>query len=158
MRQLRSAFMTTLGRSLALGAIAIASGWLGILISDHDVPISYQSMRPVEPEVRPGGLLRITHDAVRFRSCATKINRLIFDSENKRFVVPDLDFPYATLPVGPDTFLVAIRISPEASEGEATYRVLRTYICNFTHRLWPIRDGPYDMKFTIRGEPLREPA
>lgn len=136
-------------RITTLVAAGMLGGYIGFMASDRDVPIQYKSMAPTKEFVFKGTDLVIKHEALRRRSCATVVNRLIFDNHQERHVIPDLIFPEGLLPVGQDTFTVSITIPEKAAPGEATYRVVRHYKCNLLHNFWPITDGPYEFKFII---------
>jgi hypothetical protein len=140
-------------RSVTLISCGIVGGWLGWLASERDVPVKYQASEVLNSP-RPGETLRIRHQVWRDKSCATTVYRLVFDKDNDRFIVPDLEFSRGVLPLGADTFVVPVPISPQADPGPAVYRVMREYRCNFLHNIWPIKDGPHDHTFTIAAKPV----
>ena len=135
-------------RSVTLISCGIVGGWLGWMASDREVPVKYRSNEIVTTP-KPGDTLRIKHEVWRDKLCRTTVNRLVFDTDGNRYIVADLEFPEGVLPYGPDTFVAPVPISPEAKPGPAVYRAVRWYRCNITHWIWPIRDGPFDYKFTI---------
>jgi hypothetical protein len=135
-------------RAVTLISCGIVGGWLGWMANERDVPVRYQSNEVINSP-RPGEPLRVRHAVTRNKSCQTTVYRLIFDKEGDRFIVPDLEFAAGVLPLGADTFVVPVPISPEADPGPATYRALRKYRCNLLHWVWPITDGPFDYAFTI---------
>lgn len=135
-------------RSVTLVSCGIVGGWLGWMASERAVPVKYQATEIINSP-KPGEPLRVKHVVWRDKSCETTVYRLIFDKDNDRFIVPDLEFAAGVLPLGPDTFVAPVPISPEADSGPATYRVLRKYRCNLLHLVWPITDGPFDHPFTI---------
>ena len=135
-------------RSITLISCGIVGGWLGWLASDRDVPVKYQSSEAITVP-RPGEVLRMKHVVWRDKSCQTTVYRLVFDKDGNRFIVPDLEFPAGVLPLGPDSFVAPVPISPEADSGPAVYRAVRKYRCNLLHWIWPITEGPFDYKFTI---------
>jgi hypothetical protein len=126
----------------------IVGGWLGYMASERDVPVKYYSTEIVNTPA-PGSVLRAKSVVWRDKSCDTTIYRLVFDKDGRRHIVPDLQFAPGVLPVGNDTFVAPVPISPEASPGEATYRAVRRYRCNWLHWIWPVVDGPFDYPFTI---------
>lgn len=131
--------------AIAFGAIG---GWLGWMAQDRQVPVRYYTTE-VLTQPKPGMILRVKHSVWRDKSCHTTVYRIIFDKDGDRFIVPDLEFPSGLLPIGTDTFVAPVPISPEADEGPAVYRVRRQYRCNLLHYVWPIQDGPHDIQFTI---------
>lgn len=135
-------------RSITLVSCGVIGGWLGYMASDRQTPVKYYSAEVVN-EPKPGETLRLAHIVWRDRSCKSTIHRLIFDSSNRRHVIPDLEFPAGILPVGHDAFIAPIPIPLETSPGHAIYRVHREYRCNPTHWLFPIEDGPRDIQFTV---------
>lgn len=135
-------------RSVTLISCGIVGGWLGYLASERDVPVKYQGTEILNSP-QPGEVLRIRHAVWRDKSCATAVYRLIFDKDQHRFIVPDLDFPVGVLPLGADTFVVPVPVSSQAEPGPATYRAVRYYRCNWVHWVFPIREGPIDYAFTI---------
>lgn len=135
-------------RSVTLISCGIVGGWLGWMASERAIPVKYQSSEIVT-QPAPGEILRVKHVVWRDKSCLTTVYRLIFDKENHRFIVPDLEFGDGVLPLGADTFVVPVPISPEAEPGPATYRAMRKYRCNLLHWIWPITDGPHDYPFVI---------
>lgn len=135
-------------RSVTLISCGIVGGWLGVMASERHVPVKFQSSEVLN-EPRPGEVLRIKHTVRRDKSCRTTVHRLIFDKDGDRFIVPDLEFAAGVLPLGPDTFVVPIPISPEADPGPSIYRAVHTYRCNQLHWLFPIEPQPTDYRFTI---------
>lgn len=140
-------------RSITLVSCGVIGGWLGWMASERDVPVGYH-LSEIVNSPRPGETLRIKHIVTRYKSCHTNVYRIIFDREGRRFVVtPDLEFPAGLLPLGSDTFIAPVGVSPEASPGPATYRAVREYRCNLLHYIFPIKDGPFDYPFTIAPNP-----
>ena len=135
-------------RGATLLSCGIVGGWLGVMASDRTAPVRYHS-NEVMNSPAPGMTLRVKSTIYRERSCYTTVYRLIFDLEGHRLIVPDLEFPAGVLPIGNDTFVAPVPISPEAAPGPATYRVVRKYRCNLLHRIFPIEEGPFDLAFTI---------
>lgn len=135
-------------RAITLISCGIIGGWLGWMANERHVPVKYQSSEVVNSP-KPGEALRVRHVVWRDKSCQTTVYRLIFDRDSDRFIIPDLEFAANVLPLGADTFIVPMPISPAADPGPATYRVLRRYRCNLLHWIWPIMDGPFDYPFVI---------
>ncbi len=135
-------------RAVTFVICGLIGGWLGYMASERQSPVRYYSNEVTNSPKRSENL-RVRHHVWRAQSCHTTVYRLIFDKDGHRFVVPDLVFPAGVLPLGDDTFVASVPISPEAEEGIAVYRVVRKYRCNLLHWIWPIEDGPHDLAFKI---------
>jgi hypothetical protein len=134
-------------RSVTLISCGIVGGWLGSMASDRHPPVKFYSNEIVNSP-HPGEPLRVRSVVWRDRACHTTVHRLIFDKDD-RFVIPDVVFAAGTLPLGDDSFIVPIPISPVADPGPAIYRTVHAYRCNPLHWIWPITVGPIDHQFTI---------
>lgn len=135
-------------RSITLISCGIVGGWLGWMASQRDLPVRFLSSEVLNSPV-PGETMRIKHVVWRDKSCRTTVNRIVFDKDGDRFIVPDLEFPAGILPLGSDTFVVPIPTSPAADPGPAIYRTVHTYRCNLLHWIWPIVTGAVEHQFTI---------
>jgi hypothetical protein len=135
-------------RAATLVSCGVIGGWLGWMASDRNLPVKYYSTEIVNSP-SPGDTLRVKHVIWRDRSCDTVIYRLIFDHNDRRYIVPDLEFATGVLPLGHDTFVAPVPVSPEAAPGPAIYRAVRRYRCNWVHWIFPIMDGPFNYPFTI---------
>lgn len=135
-------------RGITLVSCGIVGGWLGWMASDRSLPVKYYTTDIVNSPA-PGETLRVRHSIWRDRSCDTVVFRLIFDQNERRYIVPELEFAAGVLPLGSDTFVAPVPISPEAAPGPAKYRAVRRYRCNWLHWIWPVYDGPFDYPFTI---------
>lgn len=135
-------------RSITLISCGIVGGWLGWMASERHPPVKWQGTEVLNSP-KPGELLRVKHTIWRDKNCRTTVHRLVFDKDGDRFIIPDLDFASGVLPLGADTFVVPISVSPEADPGPAIYRAVHVYRCNLTHWIWPIEPPPTDIQFTI---------
>lgn len=135
-------------RGITLVSCGVVGGWLGWMASDRTVPVKYYSTEIINSPAS-GESLRVKHVIWRDKSCDTVIYRLVFDKDGRRYIVPELEFATGVLPLGNDTFVAPVPISPEAAPGLATYRALRRYRCNWLHWVFPIMDGPFDYPFLI---------
>src|ERR1043166_8242236 len=94
-------------RGITLISCGIVGGWLGFMASDREPPVKHRANEIINSP-KPGEVLRIRHLVWRDRSCKTTVNRLVFDKDNDRFIVPDLEFSEGVLPLGADTFVAPI--------------------------------------------------
>lgn len=136
-------------QGLVLLVIGGVSAIVGLWVQDTSPPIAPMSVTPVQSIVAPGETLRIRYDVERYRSCASRIDRILLDSDKIRFTLEDLDYAAAPGPLGRDTFITDVPIPRGFSQGPAVYRVITRYECNLLHRVWPIvlmRDIPFEVR------------
>lgn len=128
----------------------------GVMVADRAVPTTVLSSTVLTPEVAQGGLLRIDYQVYRLRTCRVLIERVIFDGEGNRVILPDVDFESAG-PVGVDHYVSPTVVPLAAAVGKAKYRVTLSYYCNVIHRLfWPIVDVRPDLEFYITPAKVKE--
>lgn len=139
-------------QGLVLLVIGGISGVLGLWVQDTSPPLASLQVAPVQKIVAPGETLKIRYEVERYRSCASRIDRILLDSERIRFTLEDLDYAAAPGPLGRDTFVTDVPIPRAFSQGPAIYRVISRYECNLLHRLWPIV-LTRDIAFEVRGPP-----
>lgn len=144
-----------LWKASVLLSVAIVGGTLGTWLVDRTPPTSVSSVRVLNPEVTPGGVLHVQYNVYRTRSCKTVVERVLYDSQRIRTVLQDLVFEASPGPMGPDEYISNIPIPKDANLGEANYRASTTYRCNLLHELWPITLLTADVRFDIVGT-LRE--
>jgi hypothetical protein len=141
-------------------ALAVIGGYVGFQIADQEPPVIASNMR-IEPNPAPAGDRHVRRkiDFYRTRSCETHVSQMIFAGPggSQRFVLPDLNFPGQSLPLGQDSASVPILIPASAPPGPAIHRAINVYRCNWLHRWFPIRAAPRDIHFTIAG-PADKPA
>lgn len=130
--------------------VSVLGGWLGYSATDRALPTVILEMHAEREVVAPGDQQRFRYKAYRLRTCYVHVDRFIFDAEGVRHVLMPLDFAPGILPVGEDSYSVPANVPLTAAEGPAMYRTVQTYECNFMHRIWPMVDGPRDIRFTIR--------
>lgn len=136
-------------RITAIVGVGLFAGWVGYELSDRSVPTIVYSKVAEPKAVRPGDHIRFIYTALRLRSCATHVDRLLFTADGKRHVIMPLEFVRGTLPIGTDNFTTEITVPMIASPGEAIYRTVNSYECNWTQSIWPIVDAPRDIVFEI---------
>lgn len=103
---------------------------------------------------KPGETLTVEYEVFRIRQCAALIERTIFDGQNGRHLLPELERLSAG-PIGHDSYRVMPRIPENAEPGPSRYRVTIAYRCNPLHTVWPITALAADMAFRI--EPKNGP-
>ena len=131
---------------------------MGVMVSDRGSPVTVLSSQVMTPLVAQGGILKVNYRVYRLRSCRALLERVIFDGEGNRIILPDVDFESAG-PVGADEYTAPTIVPLAAATGPARYRVTITYQCNVIHRLaWPIVDVRPDLNFTITPAKTKESA
>lgn len=136
-------------RATVLGVVSIAGGWVGLDMSQRDVPTVIRSMGAVNAEVPRGGSAEVYYNALRKESCNTHINRFLFDAVGHRLVIGEFQFPAGALPIGEDRYMTRFTVPQDTALGQATYRTINTYKCNAVHWIWPVVDTPRDIPFKI---------
>jgi hypothetical protein len=120
---------------LIAGMIAATLGrWVG----DNGSPTQVISSRLLTPVVAPGESLKVRYTVERDRSCAVKIDRLLFDGEGVRYTLDDIESAAALGPIGRDEYTVSVQIPRGFARGRSAYRTVTTYVCNALHNVWPI--------------------
>lgn len=142
-------------RTLALALVGAASGTLGLWASDREPPV-VRTANPVALEgvVPPGGSLGVRFSVFRKRSCAVKVERMLFDASDVRYPLEDLAFSGELAGLGNSVYTSKIAIPRSFSQGPARYRTVSTYTCNLVHRLWPIVMPASEVAFKVWGDPV----
>lgn len=137
-------------RCLALAPVALVAGVLGLWISDGQPPVVTIHAEPLHPIVRPGGTLEIEYHVERYRSCSSRIERILLDSRRVRTNLDDLDYAAAPGPIGRDIYIARIPIPSTFATGPAFYRIINRFVCNPVHSLRPIVTTR-EIAFVVRG-------
>lgn len=140
-------------RGIALTSIGLISGVAGLWAADRDVPVAVRKVEVVTPVVAPGGQVKVAYHVERHRSCAVKIERLLFDHDKVRITLEDINYAAPPGPLGQDEYVTAVTIPRTIAQGSARYKVITRYECNVFHRLWPIVVQAADVQFEVRGPP-----
>ncbi len=140
--------MWRVGTLVVIGSVF---GTLGMWANDRTPPTAVISAEPTASSVAPGGILEIEYKVIRTRSCATKVERMLFDSRRVRHVLTDLEFEAAPGPLGPDKYTSVLPIPAHFARGEGRYRAVTSYRCNPLHALWPIPAMTADVSFDVVG-------
>ena len=131
-----------------LTSALLASGWLGMMVSDRQIPLLVHSAKPDGP-VKAGGFLRITYEVTRLRQCGVYTERFIYDSRETRFVLSPSIFPLGSGLPGDAVFTSIIYVPSEAHSGPALYQTISQYRCNLLNGFWPIVGNPREVHFDI---------
>jgi hypothetical protein len=126
---------------------------LGMWINDREPPNTVLSVDVLTPTVRPGTELRILYHVQRWRTdCAVHVDRVLYDSRNASFPVPDVDFAASpSAKTGADSVMTIIYIAPNMAEGKARFRSVSTFRCNPMHNIWPIKRESPEIIFNVAG-------
>ena len=126
-------------KTVAVLVGGLIGGYVGGGFLDAE-PVYVIDTTPVPPAVRPGDTLRVRYVLRRERSCASKIDRILFDGDHNRYDLPDAEYSAAPGPVSdkPQSFYVRIIIPLDAAPGEAKYVAIASYTCGLVRRLWPV--------------------
>lgn len=137
---------------VAMVALAVLAGWLGQMVGDRDPPtvITHVEVNSVKPW--PGGEVHVRYNVRRFRQCATRVERVLYDAVQLRVPLPTREFATSPGPTG-DDYAVAVPIPTTVTPGPATYRIITSYACNVLHNLFPIIVQSPDVHFTIEAAP-----
>lgn len=138
-------------RAGTLAFLALAFGSVGFYISDRTPPTNVYSAEVKTQSVAPGGMLEIEYKVTRSRSCATKVERFLYDSRRVRHILQDLEFEAAPGPLGNDGYTSVLPIPTHFARGAGSYRAVTTYKCNPIHSLWPITVLTADVTFDVVG-------
>lgn len=140
-------------RALVIAPSALVGGVLGLWIADREPPVASTVQQVVNEPIRPGAELLVRYTVVRYRSCASQVDRLLSDAQGVRYVLDDLEFKAAPGPLGEATYTSPVPIPRTFGQGVGRYRVSVTYICNPVHRLWPITVQSREIAFMVEGAP-----
>ncbi|TDR95663.1 hypothetical protein [Enterovirga rhinocerotis] len=124
--------------TIALVGVGAATG---VWVPDRAPPVNTLSAVALNPAVAPGETLRIRYEIEQLRSCATIIDRVLFDGDGVRYNLADLAYAAAPGPIGRDGYTVALPIPRTFAAGPSAYRIVIRYECNVLHKLWPIIRG-----------------
>ena len=137
-----------------LCVIGTMCGCTGYWVSDRESPTRIVDVKIDDPVVAPGGLLTMHYDVSRIKSCAVKIDRILYDSQRVRVALEDLDFGGAPGPMGNDTYTVKVGVPRVFAPGPATYQTVSRYVCNPLHNLWPVVVIGQPVPFMVAGDPV----
>lgn len=148
--------MIRIAAGLVLGTMVITGGQLGIWLAERDPPtvVLHTEVVPIKPW--PDGEVQIRYNVRRYKQCATRVERSVYDSKQLRMVLPPREFAIAPGPIGDDTYSVSVMLPESMSPGRATYRINTTYVCNPIHRIWPIVVIAPDIAFDVQPSPERQ--
>jgi hypothetical protein len=143
----------SLWRILVLIATGALAATAGLWASDRTSPTQVIIARAETPVVAPGGVLKIHYEVFRLRSCAVRVDRLLFDADRVRVSLEDQEFAGAPGPLGHDSYTTTITIPRSFAQGPGRYTAISRYECNLLHKAWPIVVGGVDVEFMVSGDP-----
>ena len=133
----------------ALLATCALGAWLGLMIGDREMPVTVLNLRADTQSVKPGESFQAHYQFYRTRECFSNIQRMLFTSTNKRFVLPDFTFPPGSLPLGSDWVDVTVNIPKQVDHGQTIYRTVGCYECNPLAHIFPVCGPSRDITFWI---------
>jgi hypothetical protein len=140
----------------ALGLIYLA-GALGYWLTDRNVPVRAISSFIVDNPVPQGGELQTHRIVERDRLCHTSIERMMFDSKNRRFDMGTAIYPNGAGRLGREEFIGVQQVPENMIPGPARYEALVCYRCNPIHWIWPVCEPIRTTTFDVRvREPFRD--
>lgn len=143
-------------RTVTLLASGVLGSTLGFWSADREPPTRFMRSEVITKVVQPGGELRIEYSVQRLRSCQTHFDRVLYDSENARTDLQDIDFAASPGPMGESQFILTIPIPRNFAQGKGRYKTIASYICNPLQRAFsPIVVTSDDVEFTVHGEPVQ---
>lgn len=138
-------------RALTLTTCGALAGVIGVMIGDREPPTVIDRTEVLTPIVAPGDNLRIHYEVYRRKSCHIRVERMLLDGENARFMLPATELSGAPGPLERDSYVSVIPIPTEVTHGVGRYRAITTYKCNIIHSMfWPITVVGSDVVFEIR--------
>ena len=114
----------------------------------RQLPVKQVLNEAVAP-IQAGEELKVRTKIIRERSCPSRVERIIVDGANFRFVLPDIDFARAPGKMGPDEFTQGIPTHPSSAPGPALLTMLVTWYCNPMDKVIP-RSIAIDVPFIIK--------
>lgn len=137
------------------GVVMFTAAVLGTWVSDREPPTAIVAVDVMTPTVPPGGELRINYRLHRWRAdCAIHADRVIIDSRRAQYSLPDVDFAASpSQRTGEDSTTSIVPIPPNIAQGLAEYRAITTFVCNPSHRIWPIKRNGSAVQFNVSGPP-----
>lgn len=130
--------------------IAVAfSSWLAVMVADRESPTTILGTEVISIEPWPGGEVHVRYHIRRFRSCGTRIERVLYDASNLRIPLAPREFAASPGPIGDDMYSVSVMLPKSMTPGRAIYRITSVYTCNIFHHLWPITVVSPDVTFEV---------
>jgi hypothetical protein len=73
---------------LALLFLAAFGAWMGHWVSDREPPTTVIRTELIPLKPYPGGEVQVRYFVRRYRACATRVERLLFDAQQLRIPLP----------------------------------------------------------------------
>lgn len=133
----------------------VASGVLGYWAQERDEPIQILREEIENLDVHPGEILRVRYEIIRKKNCSVRLEQVLFDAQRTRFILPENEYTAAPGGVGEDTFVIPVEVPEKMGAGRASYRAVRSYICNPLQRFlnWPVIVVAQDVSFNVTSVP-----
>ena len=129
--------------------VGTAAGVLSWWAVDRQVPMTVVHAEAINKNVVPGGTVLVRYNVVRHRSCAVRLEQVIFDADRVRYPLEIEEYFADPGPIGEEHFAVPISVPHNINPGVARYRAFRQYQCNPLHYIWPIEQITWDVPFNV---------
>jgi hypothetical protein len=140
-------------RITTLAVVGATFGMVGMWAADRESPTHIKELVIENSPVQIGTPFVAVFTVYRQKDCASKVERMMFDSQRVRYVYEDLQFDSSPGPIGvDDVYRVTLVVPHHASRGEARFRTQATYYCNLLHRFWPVKGEVKVAPFDITGD------
>lgn len=141
-----------------LGVLAV---WVWLGVFDNEPPtetVTDENGKPkrevLTPEVYPGSMLKIQVTTIPHRICESKVDRILYDGENKRKILDQPTEYTSSVPAElekPSTFIYEVRIPDGVTSGRSSYVVQAKYRCTTFQKLFgPIIGEVVTIPFVIK--------
>lgn len=119
--------------------------------SDRAAPVEDVLVSAVPSEAAPGDSIRIVARGKRLRFCEARIKRTIIDYDGTLWSYPLAVIKNHERADPEEEFSLGLVLPPDLPEGLAEILVTTSFVCNWTHRLFPIVVVVPDIPVTITG-------
>lgn len=124
--------------------------WLFSQAIDRNAPVAVRSAEVLTGQVKPGDSLKVRYFIQRYRTCLAETSWSLYDGGNEVRRFGPISSAAAG-PPGPDTYIRAWPIPPNASPGTSRLRVTLSFQCpgNYLHAVYPIQLHLPELVFDI---------
>lgn len=131
---------------MVLVPMAFVASVLGTWTGDRTPPTRLISTEVLTPTVEPGGIIQVRYVVQRDRTCDTRADRMLFDSEGRRKPLDDIN---SAGPLGPTTYIATAEVPTWFALGKARYVTSSVFTCNPLHVLFPIVATPREIEVEV---------
>lgn len=144
--------LTRLFRVVILCVVLVPLGYLGWTVGSRDLPLELLAAPELQtPNVKAGEEARVLIKFIVHEYCPTHTDTFLFDSTDALVKQESFDYESGQAPVGkPSEFVLPIPVPLDMPGGLTTFRAITTYQCNWSHRWWPLRPPPFEVKFNTQ--------